>query len=93
MFVLSGKDKGRKGKILKVLPKNGKVVVEGMNIRKKHQKARRQGGKGQIVEMASPMDVSNVKIVCPKCAKAVRVGYKITGGDKYRICKKCGEQI
>lgn len=93
VLIISGKDKGRKGKIVRVLPKEGKVVVEGMNIHKKHQRSKRQGQKGQMIEIPAPLNTSSVKLVCPKCTKPARVGYTITGDNKYRICKKCGEAV
>lgn len=93
VLVISGKDRGRKGKIIDVLPKEDKIVIEGMNIHKKHAKPKKQGEKGQKVEIPAPFYASNVKVVCPKCTKAIRVGYKITSEKKYRICKKCGEEI
>ena len=93
VLVISGKDRGRKGKILEVLPKKGKIVVEGVNIHKKHRKPKSQGQKGEIIEVAVPFDASNVKIVCPKCAKPARVGRKVTPEKKYRVCKKCGEEM
>ncbi len=91
VLVLCGKDRGRKGKIAKTLPKTGKVIVEGINVHKKHRRPRRQGQKGEVVEINLPIDVSNVKLICSKCTKAVRVGYKFVGENKYRVCKKCGE--
>jgi large subunit ribosomal protein L24 len=93
VLVTSGKDRGRTGKILDVFPSVRKIVVEGMNIHKKHTRARRQGQKGQRIEVPAPFDSSNVKIICPKCTKAVRVGYKTTPEKKYRVCTKCGEEI
>ncbi len=95
VLIISGKDRGRKGKVLQALPKKGKVLVEGVNIRKKSVRPRRSGEKGQIVEMPGLLDVSNVKIICPKCGKAARIGYKINKEKKtkIRICKKCGEEI
>lgn len=93
VLIISGKDRGRKGKIMKVLPKDGKIVVEGMNIHKRHRKPKRQGQKGEVVEFPAPLDVANVKFVCPKCTKAVRLGYKISGDSKFRACKKCGEAV
>ena len=93
VLIISGKDKGREGKVLKVFPKANQIVVEGMNLKKKHRKPRKTGEKGQVVEVSQPMDVSNVKLICPKCKKATRVGYKIVEGKKYRICKKCGQEI
>ncbi|OGZ58786.1 MAG: 50S ribosomal protein L24 [Candidatus Spechtbacteria bacterium RIFCSPHIGHO2_02_FULL_43_15b] len=93
ILVISGKYRGKKGKITEVLPKEGKIVVESINIQKKRVKARRQGEKGQTVEVAASFDASNAKFLCPKCSKAVRVGRKIADGKKYRICKKCGEAV
>jgi len=78
VLIISGKDRGRKGKIIRTLPIEGKVVVEGMNIHKKHTKAKGQGQKGQKVEIPAPFDSSNVKVLCAKCGKATRSGYKIT---------------
>jgi large subunit ribosomal protein L24 len=93
VLIISGKDRGKKGKALKVLPKERKVVVEGVNLRKKHQKPKKTGEKGQILTLSGPIDISNVKIICSKCGKATRIGYKMIGGKKIRICKKCGEEI
>jgi len=76
VLIISGKDRGKKGKVIKALPKENKIVVEGVNLRKKHTRPRRQGEKGQIVEIAAPFDVSNVKLICPKCKKPTRVGYR-----------------
>ena len=89
VLIISGKDKGKKGKVIEALPKEEKIVVEGLNMRKKHTKAKRQGEKGQIVSLPAPLSVSNAMIICVKCGKPVRVGYKIEGEKKYRICKKC----
>jgi len=93
VLIISGKDRGRKGKVLRVSPKENRILAEGINLRKKHQKPKKSGEKGQIIEMPGYISISNVKIVCPKCGKAVRVGYKITDKKKYRICKKCGQEI
>ena len=93
VLIISGKDKGKKGKILRVLPKSGKVVAEGIFIIKKHVRPKRQGEKGQRIEIPAPIDVSNAKLVCPKCNKAVRIGYKLTEKKKYRVCKKCSQEI
>jgi large subunit ribosomal protein L24 len=76
VLIISGKDRGRKGKVLEAFPKESRILIEGMNLRKKHQRPKKSGEKGQIVEMPGPMDVSNVKLVCPGCGKATRVGYK-----------------
>jgi len=91
VLVTAGKDHGKKGKVVRTLPLEAKVVVEGVNVRKKHVRAKKAGQKGQVVEMPFAFSVSNVKILCVKCSKATRVGYKIEGKVKTRICKKCGE--
>jgi len=93
ILVISGKDRGRKGKVLKVFPKEGKILVEGINLKKKHQKPKRTGEKGQIVTLPGLINISNLKLICPKCGKATRVGYIIVENKKYRICKKCGQEI
>ena len=93
VLVISGKDRGRKGKITKVFPKAVKLIVEGMNMRKRHVRPRKSGEKGQIVSKEAPFSLSNVKLMCPKCQKAVRVGWKTVGQKKSRVCKKCGETI
>jgi len=93
VLVISGKYRGKKGKVIRALPKKEKVVVEGVNIVKKHVRPRRAGEKGQIVQMPAPLHVSNVKLICPHCKKATRVGYKIEAKKKYRICKKCKREI
>jgi large subunit ribosomal protein L24 len=93
VLVISGKWRGKTGKVLRAFPREFKVLVEGVNIVKKHQRPRRAGEKGQIVEIPKPIHVSKVKLVCPSCKKATRVGYKIEGDEKFRICKKCGAKI
>jgi large subunit ribosomal protein L24 len=93
VLVICGKYRGKTGKVLKVLPKEGKILVEGVNIVKKHQRPKREGEKGQIVELPAPIDISNVKLICPNCKKATRVEYKISKGKKSRVCKKCGQEI
>ncbi|PIZ57002.1 50S ribosomal protein L24 [bacterium (Candidatus Torokbacteria) CG_4_10_14_0_2_um_filter_35_8] len=94
VLVISGKDRGKKGKVTQTLPEKKKIVVEGMNKRIKHVRPRREGEKGQRVEIFAPFGVSNVKLVCGKCGKATRVGYKILKNKKkVRICKECREVI
>lgn len=93
VLIISGKDRGRKGKVIKAFPKQGKIIVDKMNIKKKHLRPKKQGEKGQVVEIPAPIDVSNVKIVCSKCGKTTRVGYKVEKERKYRVCKKCGQEI
>lgn len=88
--VLQGKDSGREGTVKRVLPKDKKVVVEGINIAKKHVKPRGEDQKGGIIRLEKPLDVSKVILICPKCKQTTRVGYKINDdGEKQRMCKKC----
>ena len=93
VIMLGGKDRGKEGKILSVFPDGGKVVVEGLNMIKRHQRARKEGQKGQILSKERKVDVSSVQLVCPNCGKPTRVGHKVEGDIKLRICKKCGSDI
>jgi large subunit ribosomal protein L24 len=90
IVVLAGKDKGRKGKIEKILPKQGKVLIPGINVSKKHTKPRGEKQPGGIIEQIMPLPVSNVSLLCPSCGKPTRVGYQVNkDGSKTRICRKC----
>lgn len=90
--VLLGKDRGKEGKVEKVLIKKGKVFVERINLYKKH--VRKMGEiEGGIIEIPKPLDISNVALVCPECKKVTRVGHKVEGGVKMRVCKRCGKEI
>lgn len=91
--VLSGKDKGLTAKILKALPLKGRVLVEGVNVVKKHQKAKMQGQKSEIISKEAPIDVSNVQLICPKCSKATRIGKREVSGKLVRVCKKCQAEV
>ena len=93
VVVLSGKDKGKQGKILAVDPKGGKVVVEGINMVTKHVKPRKQGETGGIVKAEAPINACKVSIYCPKCKKGTRVAHKIEGDKKVRVCKHCGAEL
>ena len=92
-MMLAGKNKGKSGKVLQVMAKENKVVIEGLNLLIKHQKARKGGEKGQRIQFPAAVPASKVALVCPKCGKAARVGYKSEGGAKSRMCKKCSETI
>jgi len=92
-MMLAGKDKGKVGKVLQVMTKDGKIVVEGLNLLIKHQRAGRAGEKGQRIQFPSAVVISKVALVCPKCDKPVRVGYKVEEKIKHRVCKKCQEAI
>jgi large subunit ribosomal protein L24 len=96
--VISGKDKGKSGKVIQVFPKLNKLVVEGVNIAYKHIRTRKQGEKGQKLEFAAPFSASNVLLICPKCGKPTRFGTKtlqLEGAKsrKIRVCRKCQEAI
>lgn len=93
VIMLAGKNKGKSGKVLQVMTKENKVVVEGLNLLIKHQKARKTGEKGQRIQFPSAVPVSKTALVCPKCGKSARVGFKIEDKVKSRICKKCSETI
>jgi large subunit ribosomal protein L24 len=94
ILVTAGKDKGKTGKVEKVFHKTSKVLVEGINLYKKHLKKRGEDKPGGIVERNRPLTVANVALICPKCQKPTRVGYKFDKSNKkYRICKKCREEI
>ncbi len=93
VLITAGKDKGRTGKIIKSFPKDLKVLVEGINLKKKHVRPKREGEKGQVVDIPAAINISNVKIICSKCGKATRVGYTIEKDVKNRICKKCKQPI
>ncbi len=93
VLIISGKDRGKRGKVLDVLASVGKIVVEGVSIRKKHVRPKKSGEKGQIIEKPAAFSLSNAKLICPKCGKTTRVGYKINGEKKHRACKKCQAEI
>ena len=96
VVILSGKDKSKQGKVLQVSPKEGKVIIEGLNLVTKHVKPRRQGEAGGIVKAEGAIYASKVQLVCPKCGKTTRIAHKILeDGTKVRVCKNegCGEEI
>jgi len=93
VIVLAGKNKGKKAKVLRALPKENKVIVEGVNVVKKHQKATKSGKKGETVEKTLPIHVSNVALLDPKSGKATRVTYKKEGDKKIRVAQKSGQKI
>ncbi|NTV44625.1 MAG: 50S ribosomal protein L24 [Candidatus Yonathbacteria bacterium] len=93
VIVLTGKDKGREGKVAEIFSLTDRIVIDGVNMRKRHQKATRSNTPGQIVSYAAPMHVSNVALKDPKTGKPSRIGYKIEGGKKLRIAKKSGSAL
>ena len=90
VLVITGKYAGKQGKVVATSPKNGTVIVEGVNIHKKSQKARKANDVSKIVEIEAPIDASNVMVVCPSCDKAIRVKFNVEGDVKHRVCPKCG---
>ncbi|NLV21571.1 MAG: 50S ribosomal protein L24 [Syntrophomonadaceae bacterium] len=94
VLVITGKDAGRKGKVLKVIPKDNRVVVEGINKAKKHQRPSRAIPQGGILQIEAPLNVSNVMLLCTKCNKPTRMAKRfLENGTKVRICKNCGEVL
>ncbi len=90
VLVITGKYAGKQGKVVATSPKSGTVIVEGVNIHKKAQKARKANEVSKIVEKEAPIDASNVMVVCPSCDKAIRVKFNVEGKIKHRVCPKCG---
>jgi large subunit ribosomal protein L24 len=94
VVVLSGKDRGKEGVVSRAFPAKGTVIVDGVNVAKKHQRATKATMQGGIIDKDMPLPVANVALLCPACGKATRVGYKIDGdGTKVRVCKKCGGEM
>ena len=91
--VILGKDRGKKGKVLAVLPRIERILVEGMGMVKKHVRPKRAGEKGQRVANASPLPLSNVQLVCPQCKRGTRVGVRRQAGERVRFCKQCSADI
>ncbi len=91
--ILVGKEKGKSGKVIKIITKKNKAIVEGLNLVKKHQKPKKSGETGDIVEIPAPINLSNLKLICPHCHQPTRVGFKMIDGQKKRICLKCKSVI
>jgi large subunit ribosomal protein L24 len=91
--MLIGKDGGKSGKVLKIFPREGKLTVEGLNLVKKHKRPRREGEKGQRIEIPRKIDTSNVQLICSKCGQATKATYELKGEEKMRKCKKCKGEI
>ncbi|MEA4854361.1 MAG: 50S ribosomal protein L24 [Christensenella sp.] len=91
--VISGKDKGKEAKVLRVFPKEDRVILEKVNVLTKHKKPKNQTTPGGIIKQEGPISASNVMVVCPKCNKATRVGHEMKDGKKIRVCKKCGAAL
>ena len=93
VMVMTGKDRGHVGRVVNVYPEKGRVQVEGAALAKRHTRPTRQNQQGGILDKEMPIDVSNVQIVCSKCGKPTRIGHKIDGASKVRICRKCGAEL
>lgn len=93
VIMLNGKDRGKTGKISVVLPTAQKVIVEGLNMVKKNVRARKQGQKGQIINKERAVNMPSVALVCKSCGKPTRIGFRVDGKHKIRICKKCGAEV
>jgi len=91
--VISGKDVGKEGEITRVLPQAERVIVDGVNIAKRHTRAQGQTMQGGIIDKEMPLDASNVGLVCDKCHKPTRIGYRFEAGRKIRVCRKCGGDV
>lgn len=91
--IVAGKDRGKRGTVLSVLPAQDKVVVEGLNLRTKHVKPTRQGAAGERIEVPAALHISNVMLVCPHTGKPTRIGYRVSGDTKVRISKRSGKEI
>lgn len=91
--VMAGKDRGKQGEVMLVLPEAEKVVVKGANMMKRHVRARRDGEKGERIEKEAPIHVSNVMVVCPHTGKPTRIGYKVEGGEKIRMSKRANKAL
>ena len=91
--VLSGNDKGKTGEVIEIMPKINKVIVKGVNVRKKHIKPRKQGEEGGIISVECAIHSAKANVVCPKCKAATKVGYVEEKGEKVRVCKKCGAKL
>lgn len=91
--IISGKDRGKTGKVTHAFPRENKIVVEGVNIHKKHTRPKKQGQKGQVIQMPMPIHVSNAMIVCSGCSKPSRITSKKVGAKKVRVCKRCKGEI
>ena len=93
ILIIKGKDRGKKAKILRGLPRDNKILAEGINIKKVHKRPKKEGEKGQVVEIPFSFPASKAKLICPKCGKPVKVGYAIKEGKKLRVCKKCKAEL
>ena len=93
VVMLSGKDRGKTGKVLSIFPTEQKIAVEGLNMMKRHTRARQQGQKGQIISKERMINAASVALICKSCSRPTRIGYKFEGDNKVRVCKKCKSEV
>jgi large subunit ribosomal protein L24 len=93
IYVIAGKDVGKTGEVTRVIPERDKVIVDGVNVAKRHQRATNATMQGGIIDKDMPLHVSNVAIVCTSCGKPTRIGYRFDGDEKVRVCRKCGKDL
>lgn len=93
VYMICGRDRGKHGKVLKVLEKSNTLVIEGLNLIKKHRRPTKQGEKGEVISLPRAVDISNIALRCPRCDRPVRIGYRLSGDKKLRVCRKCQEPI
>jgi large subunit ribosomal protein L24 len=93
VIIAKGKDRGKSGKVIRIFPRTKRLIVEGIALQSRHRRPRKAGEKGQRVTIPGPIAVGNVRLLCPSCGKATRVGFQLTGTVKQRVCKKCGATI
>ncbi len=93
ILVKKGDDRGRTGKVIRIFPSRGYLLVEGLKIQKKHRRPKKEGEKGQIIEKPGPISIANVRFICPKCGKPTKIGTKLENKKKKRVCKKCKESF
>lgn len=92
--ILSGKDRGKTGSVFKVFPREDLIMIDGLNLRKRHRRPRKQGEKGQVVSVPAPVHISNAMLICPSCSKPQRTKISInSNGERFRSCRKCGVKI
>ncbi|MCX6736861.1 MAG: 50S ribosomal protein L24 [Candidatus Parcubacteria bacterium] len=93
VIIIKGKDRNKTGKVLQVFIEKNRIIVEGINLFKKHQKPKKEGSKGEVVNVPRSLNVSNAMIFCKNCNSPARISFKIEGDTKYRVCQKCGSKI
>jgi len=93
VLIVKNKDRGKKGKVIKVIPKDSRIIVEGVNLVKKHLKPKTAAEKGKIIEIPAPLSWSNVRVICPSCSRPTKIGFRLENEKKVRYCKKCKKSL